>query len=479
LDGLARLVDKSLLAVDLSPGGETHYRLLETIRQYSREKLQKTNEEETLKRRHAHYYLAFAELGERGLLGSDAPRWSERLAAEYDNLRQAIEWSRSAAGDPELGLRLAAALWWFWNLHGPIGEGRRSLESLLAQPGAIYDARVRAKALRVAGFMAYLQGDFATARTGGAERVALYRTTNGRHGLAYALWQLGKSVLGILAQPHAEPSRALFDESVALFRTVDDPWGLAEALVWQATAAFFQGDDATVRAAGEESMAAFRAAGEVSQAAVPLHLLAWIAFRQGDLATARAYCDASMIYMRNTADKPGIAILLGTLGKLMCIQGDYPAARAAFDERQALWQKIGNHVERAHSLTWLGVTECRLGNYREAAVRLTTSLALLREQEDQPGLALCLAGLAETACGIRSLDWAAQLLGAAQSILDTIGVLPNEMDRNEYAQVVVATRAHLDETAWAAWRTHSLEQALSEAVGLAEGLRARAVAVPL
>jgi hypothetical protein len=123
--------------------------------------------------------------------------------------------------------------------------------------------------------------------------------------------------------------------------------------------------------------------------------------------------------------------------------------------------------------------ECRLGDYRQAAVHFTTSLALLREQDDWPGLALCLAGLAETACGTRSLDWAAQLLGAAQSTLDIIGEFPNEMDRNEYEQIVGAIRAYLDETAWAAWRTQPLEQALADAVGLAEGLRARAVAAAL
>jgi predicted ATPase/DNA-binding SARP family transcriptional activator len=476
LNVLARLVDKSLVAVVDTSGGEARYRLLETVRQYGHEKLRESGEEPEIQRRHAHFYLALAEQAELGLRGSDARRWSDQLMAEYDNLRLALAWSLSSAGDVALGLRLAAALEWFWNLRGLSGEGRGWIKNLLARSGPADDARVRAKALSSACFMAYLLSDYPAAQARGRESVALFRETDDQHGLAYALWHLGQAIFGTLSQPHPEPARPLFEESVALFRDVGDAWGLGEALVWLTTSAFYQGDDAMVRAAGEESLAAFRAVGEVAQAAVPLHMLAWVAFREGDQATARAHSEVCLAIMRENADKPGIAIMLGTIGKLVCIQGDYPAARAAFDERLALWRAIGNNGELAHTLIWLGIVDCRLGDHRQAATHLTAGLALLREQDDQQGLALCLAGLAEAACGTRSLDWAAQLFGAAQSLLDTIGALPNLMDRNEYDQIVDIIRAHLDETAWAAWRAQPLQQALAEAVGVAEGLRARAVA---
>ena len=139
-------MDKSLVVVE-DQGEEARYRLLETVRQYGREKLEESGEAERVRRRHANYYLALAEEAERGLSGSDQAPWLARLETEHDNLRAALRWSLGG-GEAELGLGLAAALWSFWYTRGHLSEGRRWLESAVFENGRL---RTRAKARALGG----------------------------------------------------------------------------------------------------------------------------------------------------------------------------------------------------------------------------------------------------------------------------------------------------------------------------------------
>ena len=159
LDLLASLVDKSLVLVDQQE--EIRYRLLETVRQYGREKLEESGEAERVRRRHANYYLALAEEAERGLSGSDQAPWLARLETEHDNLRAALRWSLGG-GEAEPGLGLAAALWSFWYTRGHLSEGRRWLESAVFENGRLR-TRTKARALGGAGYIALFQGEYEAA----------------------------------------------------------------------------------------------------------------------------------------------------------------------------------------------------------------------------------------------------------------------------------------------------------------------------
>jgi predicted ATPase len=132
LDLLSSLVDKSLVVVD-EQEGEVRYRLLETVRQYGREKLDKPGENLQARRAHALYFLRLAEEAEPELRGGHQGRWLEHLK-EHDNFRAALSWSLEH-GEPALGLRLAASLGEFWYLSGHLGEGQRWLEAALAEGG--------------------------------------------------------------------------------------------------------------------------------------------------------------------------------------------------------------------------------------------------------------------------------------------------------------------------------------------------------
>jgi non-specific serine/threonine protein kinase len=131
LNLLAHLVDKSLVVVEESPA-QPRYHLLETVRQYSLEKLLESGEEARLRKRHRDRYLVLAERAEPELHGPGQLKWLEQLEQEHDNLRAAMEWSL-AVGEEDEALRLAGAMWWFWHVRGHFTAGREWSERALAR----------------------------------------------------------------------------------------------------------------------------------------------------------------------------------------------------------------------------------------------------------------------------------------------------------------------------------------------------------
>jgi non-specific serine/threonine protein kinase len=142
LELLSGLVEKSLVVAKGADEGGARYRLLEPVKQYALEKLEERGEAEEAKRAHAQYFLALAEEAEPELLGPQETEWYNRLEEEHNNIRAALVWS---GAEPELGLRLAGAIWWFWHRHGHLSEGLRWLdEGLAKRGGASAIARVKA-----------------------------------------------------------------------------------------------------------------------------------------------------------------------------------------------------------------------------------------------------------------------------------------------------------------------------------------------
>ena len=162
--------------------------MLETIREYARERLAAApnHEADRVHEQFTQYYLQLAEEAEPHLRTAQRPAWLARLEAEHDNLRTALEWTRTSR-DVASELRLVEALTWFWYLSGYLSEGRARLEHALAQTTSADRTPARAAILFGAGAYAETQADYAVARDRLMESVAIFRELGDLRRCAYPL----------------------------------------------------------------------------------------------------------------------------------------------------------------------------------------------------------------------------------------------------------------------------------------------------
>jgi non-specific serine/threonine protein kinase len=341
LDQLTSLVDKSLVEV-AERDGAARYRLLETVRQYAREKLEGSGEKPSIRRRHAGFFLELAERVEPKINGKDREFWLGRLDTDHDNLRSALAWSQKTA-EAETALRLAGALSWFWFHREYWSEWRRWLDGALAireSVGEPTHAAAKAKALSGGGFLAWMQGDQQTARSKLEESVALWREVGDRQGLAQALRFLSGS---FESQGDYAAARPLAEESVELFREGEDTFGLGITLSRLGITALAQGDHAAARAALEEGVAICREIGDDWALALALRNLGIGALREGDLEEAVARLAESLKVLRETGN-PLYMQNLELLAAAVSMRGDHRRAAILFGAAEALREGVGTFV---------------------------------------------------------------------------------------------------------------------------------------
>jgi predicted ATPase/DNA-binding CsgD family transcriptional regulator len=340
LDLLTHLVDKSLVMV-AEHDGEARYRLLETVRQYGQEKLEESGKEQDVRRRHALFFLELAEGVEPKINGKDRGLWLGRLEVEHDNLRAALAWSREEA-EGEIALRLSGALSWFWFHREHWSEWRRWLDGALAirGGGGPRHSAARAKALSGGGFLAWMQGDQATARSQLEESVALWREVGDKQRLAQALRFLSGS---FESQGHYVAARPLAEESVRLFREGEDAFGLGITLSRLGITALAQGDHEAARAALEEGVEICREIEDDWALALALRNLGIGALREGEYEEAVARLAESLGVLQETGN-PLYMQNLELLAAAVSMQGDHGRAALLFGAAEALRQAVGAFV---------------------------------------------------------------------------------------------------------------------------------------
>ncbi len=291
IERLAALADKSLVQL---PSGDAEPRqaMLETIRDYARELLERTDAADEPARRHVEYFLTLAEQAEPLLRGTPGP-WLDRLELEEDNLRSALD-RLEAGGEARLVQRLAGALWRFWYLRGRLGEGRRRLERALA---ASEDATpARAKALIGATVMAANTGDEAVATARAEEAIAVADALGDRWSAAYATFMLGNLA------PAPVRACVLFEESIRAFRALGDEHSALLATRHLAFAHEALGERGEARTLHEQNLARARSTGNQRMEASSLGALADYAMEEGRVDDAIALLRHSLRIHRELGD---------------------------------------------------------------------------------------------------------------------------------------------------------------------------------
>ena len=274
LDVLLHLVDKSLVLAE-TQGAESRYHMLETIRQYAREKLWATGEGERMRQRHLSYFVELAERAEPNLRAFDMVMWLDRLEAEHDNFRTALEWAQES--DVEAQLRLASALQWFWHIRGHKTEGIDSLERG-EKPLWPQRAMIPGKALITAGLLRLMSGETDKVAMLSEESLRLFRELgmSGRRGLAYTLLLMSavpgnkQDFLGV---------KTFVKESLAIFQELGDKFGRAECLMNLGWLAIQDGEYEQARSLWEDHFALRREIGDKDGIAIAFHDLGFLASR--------------------------------------------------------------------------------------------------------------------------------------------------------------------------------------------------------
>ncbi|MCW3099618.1 MAG: adenylate/guanylate cyclase protein [Chthonomonadaceae bacterium] len=464
LDLMTSLVDKSLVPAQVH-GESTRYHLLETVRQYARERLDATGEGESVQARHGDYFLMIAEEACRKLVGSEQAHWLEVLEEEHDNVRQALTLYERDTEAGEKGLRLGVALQQFWWTRGHLSEGRERLAALLAHPGGQESTRARADALNGAGMLAYKQGDYTQAQVLHDESLAISRELKDKAGIASSFNNLG---LVAWCQGDYAQARSRCEESLALFREAGDKTGLANSLGNLGLVVNNQGDPTLARALHEESLELWRALGYKGGIALALGNLGLVAAEQADYARAQVLLEESLSLRRELGEKVGIAQTLNNLGNVAYDRGDYARAYVLLEESLFLRRELRDKAGIASSLGNLGNVAYEKGDYAQVRVLYGESLRTARALGDKRVMAYGLEAFALLSLKETQEERGIRLWGAAAMLRETIGSPLPPADREKQEHEAAAVREVLGEDAFAlAWtegRAMTMEQAIEYAM---------------
>jgi non-specific serine/threonine protein kinase len=383
-DALAALVERNLLlSVDDESGtGEVRFRFLETVREFAHEQLLVSGEADVVYLAHAEYFLSLVEQAEPAVRGPDQRVWLDRLEREWDNVRSVLRWLIDRADTEALddAAQLCWSLWHFWWARGYLAEGRRWAEAILA--GQDVSKLARARAAWVVSTAALDQGDYGAAPP-------------------------------------------CIEESLALFRGLDDPRGIARGLLVEG----------------------------------------WAAPIQGDLERAMEAHRASADEYRRAGDEQGVILALTGLANTATLAGEYDEAARFNEDALTLARLLGDVHSQAQVLEALGLVALEQGDFGRARANFLESVPLCLAVGSLELLCYCLVGVAGVSLAEGGLEHAAQLLGAAEGLRERsdLGVWPVRQVIQQ--RLVTTLRARMAaniaalDAAWAHGRGQSMASA--------------------
>lgn len=447
LEGLSTLLDSSLVVqAERPPDAGPRFWLLETIRVYAREQLEASGEAESMRQRHAAYFLQLVETAWPEMAGAGQRLWTERLRRERDNLRAALRWACTA--DPAKGLRMAAALGRFWLQQGALTEGCEWLEAMLAlsEEADADRQQLHARSLALASLatLIYRQGEYAEALRRCEQAVALAREAEADDLLPYEL-----NDLAVFAHAVGDLERAVavHHECLALMRARGDDWGISACLNNLGTIAQDQGEYERAAAYFAESLAADRRRGDPESAGIRFNNLAEVAVRRGNHERAVSLLEEGAALYRELGSTWGLAQVYQNLGVALRYLDEPTQALETAQESLRLYEEIGDRHGIGCQLVNLGDLERDAGHLDRATASYEAARQLFEQTGEAEGLALALHGLGRIAQARDELALAAarfkesvrlhQTAGMRIGIVETIESLANlELRHGDAARAV-------------------------------------------
>jgi predicted ATPase/DNA-binding XRE family transcriptional regulator len=406
-DVLSSLVDKSLIVADVQ-GPAPRYRMLETFRQYAREKLIEHGELDAARRRHAAVHLKLAEDTERLLRDVPDRAWNARARLELDNWRAAIEWAFSARGDVALGQSLVASLRMIWASFAT-AEGRRWVRLALGRADERTAPEVAAELERTDASLSEQLGEFSAALAAALRAIARYRDLADPVGTARSQAEAGTVLVRLGRTAEAEP---LLAEALAVARAHGRDAFCAKILLVIADARALRGDYTEARAACARGLSMVRALGKGRSVAIALTTRAELEFRAGAAEAALLFAAEALQVCSGQEDRESVE------SAVHANMAAYLVTLARFDDARAHAREALDTSRRLHfplHTAW--------------ALQHLAAIAVLRPQPDPKP--------------IEELLRAARLMGFVEARYADLGTALEPTDKQEYDRVNAALRTVL------------------------------------
>ena len=466
MDLLSRLVDKSLVLLERG----RRYKFLETIRRYAREKLLESGEAQTVRQKHLAYFLAFADSKGTETFGANQIVALRQLDEEYENIREAMDWAIET-GQVEEATQIGNALFpLYWWSRALFQEAYEKMTRILNHPATTKEKLFRAQALIVAAFCA----DLASVNWGPQqikammeEAIEIARSAGAKGN--YYLW-MAYGVWGYLMiwKDTAAAEKAL-DMGVAIARKSNNKIALANSLEWQGLLAVKQKGYSRAHDFSNEALRLFREMGDHWGVARSLGVIGSVFYSRRDYPNAQKYFEEALAIYRNLATRPNVIQVLGYLGRIFALTAKYEPAEKLLQEKLFFAKDSGWTREIGMSTRDLAYLRLYEANPAAALALFRESLSLF-ESGDEVRIALSIVGIASAIfqSSPQKAEYAAQLLGSVQPVIDTIGIDNLPYEREQIAKTFGAVREHLGEANYEQVSSQGKAMTLDAAIALAQ-----------
>ena len=408
-DSLSALVDKSLVVAD-ERDGEAHYHMLETVREYAREKCAAAGEVECVRDAHLAYVHGFVLRVKSMLYGAAQLRGFERLDREVENIRAALD--RALATQPAILIEMVDALQLYWQFWGSANEGFRWVKEASVHAAtlpSVDGVRAHANISRVFAELASMQGEHALAESMSAQAVVLYHTLDDTTGLGVALCA---RAFHAFETNQLELARAASEEAIPLLRASDDQFHLSYALGTLARVLVALGEFGAASETVKDSARSARAAGTPLALSMALLGSAFVDFEAGEHKGARKQLEEAIMLFQATRNHYMLHVARGLLADIARQRGEFRDAEPLYHQVITGWRQVGQFGALARCI------EC---------------LAFMAHAEGQHTRAI-------------------RLLGAADHVRESMQASMTEPEESEYAQHIRQLRTEIGTAAFeAAW----------------------------
>ena len=428
---LTQLINKSLVIIE-DQGEEPRYRLLETVRQYARDKLLEAGEAKQMRDQHLEHFHNLAVKAEPRLYGSEALKWVNRLEAEHDNLRTAMEWGLE--NHLISTLEMCVALPPFWFRRGMEAESMMLVEEALSRihtlPRAEGDAKRQQTTLIANAWLA----------------------------------------MGLLAFSRGDNKQAVAANEIAanLARQLGDKSLLAKALGFEASGRMVTGEVEGLDASTREGVAAASESGDNFAHGMMLGMFASRMMMSGyDLEAAKVYSDKALALLKKSDNRWGLTMILMSLGMAARYQGRMEEARVNLSVCLPIFHEIGDQHRANMIVSELAHIDRIEGRYDLAAQAYRATIIEWERLGHRAAVANQLECFAFIAKRYEEAERAAKLFGAAEALREIINIAMTKVERIEYDQEVADLRADMDEKAFTSLWTEGRSMMIDEAIEFA------------